>query len=368
MEQLSWIVWDPPREAFTIPYINHPVMWYGLWFALGFILAYLLIIRIFTQLIQSLPYITEKQVIDWKLLISQLKDGFEIKDPSFSSIIDKLNPKLRRELFSLKQQDLPHEDLKKGIINSINLSLSNQKKLYQLFPLSIETASSLARSLADRLSWYSILGTVIGSRLGHVLFYDLQHYLQDPLSVFRIWEGGLASHGGTVGLLVAVFFYHKYLMRYIPSLNFLSFLDIFAVVVPLGCVCIRIGNFFNQEILGPPTTLPWAILFAHPFDHEEVVPRHPTQLYEAFAYLATFVLLYTLWRWKKTKLPSGYITGILFICIFTSRFFIEFVKLPQGGSFEGILQTGQYLSIPFIVLGFAFLLFAKWNKKRVFNP
>jgi prolipoprotein diacylglyceryl transferase len=292
---INWIYWDPPREAFTIPFIGHPVMWYGIWFALGFILAYLLIIHLFTQTIDSL------------------------KDSG------------------------------------------------QLILLPNESAKGLARSLADRLSWYAVIGTLVGARLGHVIFYDLEHYLHDPISIFKTWEGGLASHGGALGILVAMFFYHKYLVRRIPTLSFLSFLDIMSVVVPLGCICIRVGNFFNQEILGPPTTLPWAIIFGHPFDDNQVLPRHPTQLYEAFAYLIIFIILFTLWTWKRKSLLPGVITGLLFVFIFTSRFFIEFVKSPQGGSFEGILQTGQFLSLPFIILGFAIIFYAKKKNLKTGN-
>lgn len=334
-------------------------MWYGLWFALGFILAYLLIIKLFTSTIHSLSYITEKQVDDWTLLICQLKEGIEKKDLDFLSIFDSLSSKQKKKLTALSPTSLPDFELKESIIEAINRTIQNRSKVVHLFPSSVETASSLARLLADRLSWYAVIGTVIGARLGHVIFYDLHHYVNNPLSIFKTWEGGLASHGGTLGLLAAMFFYHKFLKKYLTHFSFLMFLDIFSVVVPVGCVCIRIGNFFNQEILGPPTLLPWGIIFGHPFDHEAVIPRHPAQLYEAVAYFLTFIIVFILWQKNTSQRHPGFITGILFICIFTFRFFIEFLKMPQGGSFEGLLQTGQVLSIPFILLGIAFIYFSR---------
>jgi phosphatidylglycerol---prolipoprotein diacylglyceryl transferase len=121
----------------------------------------------------------------------------------------------------------------------------------------------------------------------------------------------------------------------------------------MTAVWIRLGNFMNQEIVGPVTTVPWAIIFANPLEDTGGLPRHPTQLYEAFCYLITFIILYTLWNRKREELKPGTIIGIFMILVFGSRFLIEFVKVPQGLMInESLLLTGQYLSIPFILLGF----------------
>lgn len=189
-----------------------------------------------------------------------------------------------------------------------------------------------------------MLGTVIGARLGHIIFYEPLKYLHDPIRIFYVWEGGLASHGGTIGVLLALWLYR----RKHPDQGYLWLADRLSIGVAFTGACIRIGNFFNQEILGKASDLPWAIIFA---ERQDGIPRHPAMLYESLSYLCLAGFLY--YRYTKTKgEPAGQMIGILFVWIFTSRFFIEFVKENQV-EFESSmsLNMGQLLSIPFVLLG-----------------
>lgn len=219
----------------------------------------------------------------------------------------------------------------------------------------------------DRLTWFIVIGTIVGARLGLVLFYDLEYFLSHPDKIVKIWEGGLASHGGTIGVLISIFLFLRWHRKLLPEFSFVSLLDYIVVPTALVACLIRVGNFFNQEILGYPSDLPWAVIFGHPMEMAAVVPRHPVQLYEGLIYLATFVILYVLWRYKEQRLREGVMTGIFFILVFGSRFLLEFLKLPQGGVLnETYLQTGQYLSIPFIVLGIVLVcwksIMIKWMR------
>lgn len=222
-----------------------------------------------------------------------------------------------------------------------------------------KASKNLAHHLVDRLSWYVVIGTIIGARVGHILFYEPWSAIrQDPWIFIRLQDGGfagLASHGATVGILVSLFLYYSYFKKQ-TGFSFLEFLDLFAVPVPLGCAFIRLGNFFNQEIIGIPTQSSFGVIFAHPMEGGAIVARHPVQLYEAVAYFITFFILFSLWKWKKNR-SVGTITAWMFILIFGSRFFLEFFKVHQSAAIhEDFLQMGQFLSIPFIIGGIALLL------------
>jgi prolipoprotein diacylglyceryl transferase len=189
-----------------------------------------------------------------------------------------------------------------------------------------------------------MLGTIIGARLGHCLFYEPEYYLSHPLEILFIWKGGLASHGGSIGVLIAVWLYK----RKHPDQGYIWLADRLSIAVAFTAACIRIGNFFNSEILGKPSDLPWAIVFKYA---GETVPRHPAMLYEALSYLILTGLLLILYKVKEGK-KRGQMIGLMLFWIFTSRFFIEFYKENQV-AFENELplNMGQILSIPFIILG-----------------
>jgi phosphatidylglycerol---prolipoprotein diacylglyceryl transferase len=272
MNILAWFYWDPPREAFTIPYFDIAVVWYGILFAMGFIAGYYILL-----------------------------------------------PILRREF-----QD-----------------------------------NKLATLFAERITWFVVLGTIIGARLGHVFFYEWDYYKANPLEILMIRKGGLASHGGTIGIMIALVLFLYIYRKTFPQMTFIKLMDLLAIPTSVTICFIRIGNFFNQEILGTPTDKPWAVIFGHPSDGTLPVPRHPVQLYEALAYLCTFFILFALWKMKGDRLKPGVIVGIFFILVFGSRFFLEFLKEPQSPIDSMGLQMGQYLSIPFVLLGIGLLLNAK---------
>ncbi|KAF3977338.1 MAG: prolipoprotein diacylglyceryl transferase [Methylococcales symbiont of Iophon sp. n. MRB-2018] len=206
----------------------------------------------------------------------------------------------------------------------------------------------------DDLLWYVAIGTIIGARLGHCLFYEPAYYLSNPLKILAFWEGGLASHGGILGIVFALYFYQRRV-----SQSYAWFLDRVAVVCALGGTFIRIGNFFNSEIVGKPTTVPWAVIFKR----IDGLPRHPVQLYESISYFFIFILLLILYITVKDKIRSGVIFATSLVAVFSARFFLEFVKTQQSGyNHDSWMSTGQWLSIPFFLAGLCYILFSFRSK------
>ena len=201
----------------------------------------------------------------------------------------------------------------------------------------------------DSVFFYIIIATILGARLGHVFFYGWDYYSQNPGEILAVWHGGLSSHGGTLGILVALFIYSKV----VSKRSMLWIIDRIIVPTALVACFIRLGNLMNSEIYGVETSLPWGFIFER---NGETVAKHPTQLYEAFSYLITFVILMFLYLKTRAKNKEGLIMGIFFILVFGSRFFIEFIKEDQEAFESGMfLNMGQWLSIPF-VLGGIFLV------------
>ncbi len=187
-------------------------------------------------------------------------------------------------------------------------------------------------------------GTLIGARLAHVLFYDPGYYLRHPWKIAAVWEGGLASHGAVLGILVAVWIYS----RTKPDQGFLWICDRIGLSVPLSGCLIRIGNFLNSEILGRPADVPWGVVFARIDD----IPRHPVQLYEALCYLVIFLVQFGYYRARHGRIPEGYLFGSFFILVFGSRFVLEFFKEHQTSFESGWSWTlGQWLSLPAVMTG-----------------
>ncbi len=217
--------------------------------------------------------------------------------------------------------------------------------------------------LLDSLLYTLLIGTIVGARLGHCLFYQPDYYLgswEGFLEIFMPWKGGLASHGGTIALLLAMWWYARHYGRK-QDFDFVWLLDHLCIAVAFAGAFIRFGNLFNSEIYGDVTSLPWGFIFEL---RGETEPKHPTQLYEAFSYLILGFILMWLYRHKLDKLYRGTFIGLFFIGCFGARFLIEFIKEPQVGFEEGmVLNMGQLLSIPFILLGIFFLWYA-WNKKQ----
>lgn len=213
----------------------------------------------------------------------------------------------------------------------------------------------------DRLFIYIIIATAVGARLGHVFFYAWDYYSQHLDEIFKIWEGGLASHGGAIGIILAVWIYSKRTTHRAMCWTF----DRMVISVALAGMFIRLGNLTNHEIFGHVTSLPWGFRFItnwpeiNRFGVDPIFtePSHPTQLYEALCYLATFIVLYKLYWKTSIKHREGFIFGLFLVCIFLSRFLIEFVKNDQE-AFEAnmLLNMGQLLSIPFVLGGIALMV------------
>jgi len=222
----------------------------------------------------------------------------------------------------------------------------------------------------ESLFIYMLVGIVVGARLGHMFFYEPARTLANPMDIFRIWEGGLASHGGVIGIIIAVWLYS----RKVTKESIFWTLD--RVMVPTGfaAAMIRFGNLTNHEIFGGPTDMPWGFRFvenmhwwrqgAEPIFTE---PSHPTQIYEALVYLLVFgVTMYMYWKTTAVK-REGLITGVGILMIFVARFFIEFIKHEQVAFEYGmLLNMGQLLSIPFIIWGI--WLIVRATKQKPLSP
>jgi len=207
--------------------------------------------------------------------------------------------------------------------------------------------------LLDALTTYMIIGTVIGARLGHCFFYEPGYYLANPAKILAVWEGGLASHGAAIGIILSLLIYSRVYHK-----PFLWVIDRIVIVTALGGMFIRLGNLMNSEIFGVPTSLPWGFVFplaANPAESTD--PRHPTQLYEAFSYLLIFFFLLWVYYRKQGNPPRGLLLGLFLVLVFAVRILIEFVKEPQV-DFERtmVLNMGQWLSIPFVLAGLIFII------------
>jgi phosphatidylglycerol---prolipoprotein diacylglyceryl transferase len=283
---IAYLLWNPDRIAFTIPWIHWPVAWYGLLFVGGIFASYILMTVLF------------------------------------------------------------------------------RKTLYEQHAVSTKAeASTLTSFLLDRLLWYIVISIMVGARLGHILFYDFDYYVAHPLDILKIWQGGLASHGAGIAIPLGLMLFYRNYKKMMAPVSFFTLFDLICLTVPLCGGFIRIGNFINQEITGRSTEMPWGVIFLSPLEGGEIVPRHPVQLYEAAAYFILFAGLVWLYTKKEVRLQKGLITGLVFTLLFTARFFLEFFKAPQSHYFhESTILLGQWLSLPFILVGLVIIYFSFKNK------
>ena len=217
----------------------------------------------------------------------------------------------------------------------------------------------------DTLFMYSVLGIMIGARLGHVIFYQPELISEDFFSIFlpfRFKGGieftgfqGLASHGAAIAMIVSMYLYNKRVLKK----TVLWILDRVVIPVALGAVFVRIGNFINSEIIGKPTNSDFGVIFKQ-LPLNEQVARHPSQLYEAFCYVFVFVILfYFYWKTKKSE-QQGFLFGLFLVLLWSVRFFVEFSKEAQNiERADWLLNTGQLLSIPFVLIGLYFMFIYK---------
>lgn len=219
----------------------------------------------------------------------------------------------------------------------------------------------------DKLVIYGMIGIVLGMRLGHCLFYEPEYYLSNPLEILLpitftpdgginfIGFQGLASHGGALGLIIAIFLYSRKTKH-----SMIDTVDLIAVVAPFGSGFIRLANFMNSEIIGMPTTKPWGVIF----ERVDNIPRHPAQLYEAICYFMIFAIMLFLYRKMRDRLKNGFFFGLVLVLIFTARFIIEFVKEHQVGFEDSMMfNMGQLLSLPYILVGIGFIIYGLTKTK-----
>lgn len=222
-------------------------------------------------------------------------------------------------------------------------------------------------SWLSKLLLWTICATIIGARLGHVFFYEWDYYLAHPDKIIAFWEGGLASHGGTIAIIIAVFLFSWITTKRSPLWTF----DRLVIPIALVGAMIRTGNLMNSEIFGHATDLPWGFMFVRSREWHalyEGVACHPTQIYEALAYLALFGLLMWMYWKKNAEERPGLIFGVFLTWLFTARFLIEFVKNPQVAFEQDMaLNMGQLLSIPFILAGIALIIYAMSRPKVKIN-
>ncbi len=379
---ISWIIWDPNPVLFTLPWVNKPVVWYGVFFALGFYLAYQLAIRLIRRYFYLTPHFSLSDVRDWDLFredICYKREGY--------IILSELQNETKQALFDEKVWT---EAMRQDVLQSLNATFvekelqirgvteHEKKETHTLAEepslvvhrLSLEhqfkgvfySFAEKARACVDALFVYVFLGTLIGARLGHLLFYRAaSDYLTSPLELIAVWGGGLSSHGALIGIVVSLLLFTQRSRRF----SLLRVLDFIVAPTALCGVFIRIGNFFNQEILGIPTTMPWGVVFGHPMDGSLPTPRHPVQLYEACMYAVVFGILLVLWK-KKQVQQEGVLSGVFFLGVFGARFLLEFYKETLGvwdGTFP--LLTGQLLSLPLVCVGLILLTW-KWKKRERF--
>lgn len=223
----------------------------------------------------------------------------------------------------------------------------------------------------DKLLIYMVIATLLGARLGHVLFYQSELFTQDPLSILLPFQfvptfeftgfAGLASHGATIGITIALLLYSKKIAKRHPAWIF----DRIVISVSFGAIFVRLGNFLNSEIIGKPTNSDYGVVFKK---LGEDFARHPSQLYEAGGYLLLFLLMYFLYWKTKASNRQGLMFGIFFTLLWTIRFFVEFSKEPQVKErADWIINTGQILSIPMILVGLVVIFLAQQNYKKHAN-
>jgi phosphatidylglycerol:prolipoprotein diacylglycerol transferase len=265
--------------------------------------------------------------------------------------------------------DYIYWNVKPEIINIFGISIRYYGLLFVVgLILSIYILSKIFKlenippEYLEKLSIYGMIGIIIGARLGHCLFYEPSYYLAHPVEMilpiqqqpgggykFSGYQG-LASHGGAIGVIIALIIYQRKTKQ-----SMLKTIDLVSIAAPLAGCFIRLGNLMNSEIIGLPTMKPWAFVFAR----VDNIPRHPAQLYEAIAYFLIFLTMLLLYKNWREKLQNGFFFGLTLTLIFVARFLIEFIKENQVGFEENLtINMGQILSIPYILVGIGFIIYA----------
>ncbi|MEX0945371.1 MAG: prolipoprotein diacylglyceryl transferase [Balneolaceae bacterium] len=324
MNDSNFFVWEPDPILFTIQEFSlpFPVSIWGL--VISFVIIYFGLQKITPESKSKSKQQVEAPAWQfWGVVIGSLIIGqlpfLLFETPSFSTI-GPIQPRVYGLLFAF------------AFIAGYSIG-------FKLFKDAGKSQEEL-----DRLLIYVLIATIIGARLGHVFFYEAEFYLRNIHLIPQVWTGGLASHGAAIGIIIAMYLYAKRT----KGVSFLWVADRVVPGVAIGGMFIRTGNFFNSEILGMQTDLPWAVIFAN----VDRIPRHPSMLYEAI--LCVFVFLALLWIYNNYKKnpPEGSLFGTFLIILFTGRFFIEFTKVTLADfRADAFLDMGQLLSIPFVLIG-----------------
>lgn len=333
MQSTDYFVWDADPSVFNLGTLELPFP-IAIW---GLVLAVVAIFYGFSRLEKQTPK-GEEEPAGWKILaliVGSLIGGqliFAVLPSPTISQIGPIQPRWYGVLFA--------SSFIAGYILMRRMFVHANRD-----PLEVE-----------KLLTYVLIGTVVGARLGHVIFYDPLFYLRHPAEIIAIWHGGLASHGAAIGILLAMYYFvQKY-----RKMSFLWLADRVVAVVAIGGAFIRTGNFFNSEILGEAATVPWAVIFAN----VDNIPRHPTMLYEAILCLITFAIIWIIYKRYKHQPPEGAMFGVFMLVLFSGRFFLEFTKMDQAEfAAEWTLNMGQWLSIPLIIAGGWLIRKVNWNKE-----
>ena len=370
---LAWLYWNPCKEVLTIPFIDHPIAWYGVFFALGFLGSYYLFKAIAKKYYTFDPYFVLADIKNTQMFLTLCQNARQ--EPIVHDFLHSLPEPLREKIFTCN----PYEPVEEGFFKSLFFGLNHfleqkgdrkketRESLENFFLGCMQPLKDKIQLLADKVFLYGVIGTVVGARLGHILFYEnLSYFIENPLSIFKTWEGGLASHGGLAGILLMLGVFSRKYKGLFPKINFLRLCDFLALEIPFAAVFIRIGNFFNQEILGVRTQVPWAVIFGSPADGSLAYPRHPAQLYEAVCYLFLFFVILKLKNYKQILMKPGRLFAIFCITASCLRFMIEFIKENQSVYDGSFLNMGQLLTHPFFLFGVALLLLDLAFKQRAF--
>ncbi len=335
MQQSDYLVWNADPIAFDLGTIHFPFP-VAIW---GIVAALVFIYFGYQKLVpEDLPKDEDPEIPQWKLwgmiigsfLLGQLI--FQVLPSPTISQIGPIQPRWYGILFA--------SSFVVGFWLTQRMYLNANRD-----PVEV-----------DQLFFYVIIGTIVGARLGHVLFYDPSFYLRHPAEIIAIWHGGLASHGAAVGILIAMYLYAKKK----SDMSFLWVADRVVVVVAIAGTFIRTGNFINSEIVGEPTEMAWGIIFAK----LDMIPRHPTMLYEAFLCIVVFGILWKVYKAYNNNPPEGSLFSIFLTLLFSGRFLLEFTKIDQAAfASDWAINMGQWLSIPLVALGVWLMLKkVKWQK------
>ncbi|MBM3192129.1 MAG: prolipoprotein diacylglyceryl transferase, partial [Chlamydiae bacterium] len=361
---LAWLYWNPHRELWIIPYLERPIVWYGVFFALGFLASYYLTLYLYREFFEEEPFFVEGDIKSYSRFLMTLRNQKEM--PFLHNLLNSMPDPLKEKILQWDLNKPVDVKLQKALLFGLNHYIkggpeskkAKRIELEKIFSCCMEKLQDKVKSVVEKQAFYTIIAIVLGARLGHILFYEsLMEYLKDPIRILKTWEGGLASHGGAFGATLALILFRLKTVKAYSKLNLQKLLDILILPSTLIGGFIRVGNFFNQEVLGKVSRVSWAIIFGNPADGGVALPRHPAQLYEAFFYFGLFVILFKIRKTYQMQQP-GRLVGLGLTSIFLFRFIIEFIKEEQSFYVMSWMNMGQLLSLPWIALG-VFLFFSE---------